>query len=361
MVDRLAGLDGAANCSGSRSARRVWPLASAFTICRGARTTRRGRGVPRSRDGGAAGAANACPTPATARRVESVAAAIEACGRSREPGSTAHALQRAAAAGAARNALDCALWDLEAKRGDRAPAWSSPASPQPRPVVTAYTSASTRPERWRRRRAAQRRTAAPQDQARRRRRYRARSAAVRAAAPRARLIVDANEGWTAATLAADLAPALAELGVELVEQPLPAGDDDGACRHAAPAAGLRRRERATTAADLDRARGPLRRGQHQARQDRRPDRGAGAARRGAGARLRDHGRLHGRHLARHGARRCWSRRAPTSSTSTGRCCSPATASPGCATTAAWSIRRSRRCGADAVNNSPGERPVNAMC
>jgi L-alanine-DL-glutamate epimerase-like enolase superfamily enzyme len=125
-------------------------------------------------------------------------------------------------AGAARNALDCAFWDLEAKRAGK-PAYALAGLPAPRPLVTAYTISLGTPETMAQ--AAQAASARallkiklggtgdPE-----------RIAAVRASAPGAELIVDANEGWTADNLAENLA-ACAAAGVTLVEQPLPAGND----------------------------------------------------------------------------------------------------------------------------------------
>ena len=133
------------------------------------------------------------------------------------------ALQREMPAGAARNALDCAFWDLEAKRAGK-PAFELAGLPAPQPLTTAYTislgSADTMAD------AAAKAAARPLlkiklggkegDPERIR--------AVRNAAPRSQLIVDANEGWTASNLEANLA-ACAQAGVTLIEQPLPATDD----------------------------------------------------------------------------------------------------------------------------------------
>lgn len=124
--------------------------------------------------------------------------------------------------GAARNALDCALWDLQAKRTGR-PVWDLAGLAEPGPAVTAFTISLGPPEAM-----AEAAAAAPGrpllklklggdgDLER--------VAAVRAAAPRARLIVDANEAWTPGHLARFADP-FAGLGVELIEQPLPAGED----------------------------------------------------------------------------------------------------------------------------------------
>jgi L-Ala-D/L-Glu epimerase len=124
--------------------------------------------------------------------------------------------------GAARNALDCALWDWRAKRAGRR-VWELMGLPAPRPVVTAFTLSLDTPEAME---AAARREAGrpvlkiklgtPDDMPR--------LEAVRRGAPGARIIVDANEGWSAA-IYAELAPHLLRLGVVLVEQPLPAGHD----------------------------------------------------------------------------------------------------------------------------------------
>jgi L-alanine-DL-glutamate epimerase-like enolase superfamily enzyme len=124
--------------------------------------------------------------------------------------------------GAARNALDCALWSLEAEQLGR-PVWALAGLPPPRPLVTAYTLSLGEP-------------AAMEAAARRATAYpllklklagegdRERVAAVRRGAPDARLIVDANEAWNERDIA-DEAAALAALGVELVEQPVRAGEE----------------------------------------------------------------------------------------------------------------------------------------
>lgn len=124
-------------------------------------------------------------------------------------------------AGGARNAVDCALWDLEAKSRGRT-IWQL-LGREPRALTTAYTIGLGAPDAMAR-------------EARSRREHPllklkldarqplARLEAVRAARPDARLIVDANGAWSAELLDA-LDPALAALRVELVEQPLPAGAD----------------------------------------------------------------------------------------------------------------------------------------
>ena len=136
---------------------------------------------------------------------------------------TRQALQDVLAPGAARNAVDCALWDLEAKRaGVRV--WDLAGVAAPTPLVTAYTLSLDTPEAMQT--AAARnahrpllkiKLGTPDDMAR--------LEAVRRGAPRTDIIVDANEGWTAEVYT-DLAPHLLRLGVLLVEQPLPAGKDE---------------------------------------------------------------------------------------------------------------------------------------
>ena len=125
-------------------------------------------------------------------------------------------------AGAARNAVDCALWDLEAKRA-RKPVWELAGLEAPGPEITAYTLSLDTPEAMKAQAALHAfrpllkiKLGTPDDIPR--------LEAVRAGAPKSTIIVDANEGWSAEVYA-DLAPHLVRLGVELVEQPLPAGED----------------------------------------------------------------------------------------------------------------------------------------
>jgi L-alanine-DL-glutamate epimerase-like enolase superfamily enzyme len=151
-----------------------------------------------------------------------VAAAISALAPAIARGLDRAELQSALPAGAARNALDCALWDLAAKRAQR-PVHELAGLPPPRACVTAYTISLGSPDVMAA--AAAKAAARPLlkvklGQAGDPQRIRA----VRAAAPRAELIVDANEGWTADNLAENLA-ACAAVGVTLVEQPLPSADD----------------------------------------------------------------------------------------------------------------------------------------
>src|SRR5262245_49663727 len=133
--------------------------------------------------------------------------------------------------GAARNALDCAFWDLEAKQRN-APIHEIAGLPVPHELTTAYTISLDAPDTMAK--AAHRvssrallkiKLGAEGDTAR--------IAAVRAAAPRSTLIVDANEGWNDDNLAANFA-ACAEAGVALIEQPLPQGKDQALGRMKRP-------------------------------------------------------------------------------------------------------------------------------
>ena len=203
-----------------------WPLQRAFTISRGSKTEavvvvaelergeHRGRGeaVPYLRYG---------ETP------EGVAAAIEQMGVGLRNGLDRPGLQSAMPSGAARNALDCAFWDLEAKQTGRA-AHEVAALPAPKPLVTAYTVSLDTPQAM----ADAAASAANRpllkvklgggDDGER-------IAAVRRAAPQAELIVDANEGWSEDDLERNLA-ACAQAGVTLIEQPLPEGRDAALAR-----------------------------------------------------------------------------------------------------------------------------------
>lgn len=198
--------------------RDVFALAQVFTISRGSRTEAKVLTV-RLLDGAHSGWGECVPYARYDETLESVTAQIEGL-----PDTiTRAALYDLLPAGAARNAVDCALWDLEAKRaGQRV--WQLAGLPAPGPELTAYTLSLDTPEKMRAQAAehASRpllkiKLGTPDDMPR--------LEAVRAGAPGARIIVDANEGWSAAVYA-DLAPHLVRLGVELVEQPLPAGEDD---------------------------------------------------------------------------------------------------------------------------------------
>ena len=170
---------------------------------------RRGRGecVPYARYG---------ETPAeVVRAIEAIAAEIEA-------GLDRAELQQRLPPGAARNALDCALWDLDAKTTGQ-PAWQLAGMAMPRPVITAETIALDAPDSM----AATAARLSERPLLKIKVGYHdvvERIGAVRAAAPRARLIVDANESWDLELLQR-VAEMLSALDVEVIEQPLPASQN----------------------------------------------------------------------------------------------------------------------------------------
>jgi len=197
-----------------------WPLERPFTINRGAKTE--AVVVVAELEDGHRGRGEAVPYARYGETPEGAAAAIGALRPALRSGLDRAALQAALPAGAARNALDCALWDLEAKRTGRR-AYQLAALPPPKPLVTAYTISLADPQTMAR--AAECASARPLLKVKLGAANDAeRIAAVRRAAPKAELIVDANEGWSESVLERNLA-ACAEAGVTLVEQPLPQGHD----------------------------------------------------------------------------------------------------------------------------------------
>lgn len=198
--------------------RDVFQLAQVFTISRGSRTEAAVLTVTLS-DGDYVGRGECVPYARYGETLETV---------SREILCLPSVFDRAKLydllpAGAARNAVDCALWDLEAKRAGRR-VWDLAGLAVPKPEITAYTlsldtsaAMQTQAARHAFRPLLKIKLGTPDDMPR--------LEAVRAGAPDARIIVDANEGWSAGVYA-DLAPHLVRLGVQLVEQPLPAGEDD---------------------------------------------------------------------------------------------------------------------------------------
>jgi L-alanine-DL-glutamate epimerase-like enolase superfamily enzyme len=199
-----------------------WPIAGSFAISRG-RKTEAVVVVAELDDGVTRGRGECVPYARYGESVDTVSAAIETMRPRLASGLTRTALQSAMPPGAARNALDCAFWDLEAKRAS-VPVHTLAGLPAPRPLTTAFTISLGEPDEMAK--AANAASArpllkiklgAPGDQER--------IAAVRANAPRATLIVDANEGWNQDDLAENFA-ACARAGVVLIEQPLPENKDD---------------------------------------------------------------------------------------------------------------------------------------
>src|SRR5438477_12628705 len=198
----------------------IWPLKQLFRISRGSRTEARVVVVTVT-DGQHTGRGEGVPIARYNQSVASVLEQIESI--KRENSLDRHRIQQLLPAGAARNALDCALWDLEAKiSGKRA--WELANVLMVPKVETSFTISLDTPEKMAA--AAKANPSAPilklklgGDDV-----DLARVEAVREAAPAARLLIDANESWSPAHYR-KIAPALKRLGVELIEQPFPAETD----------------------------------------------------------------------------------------------------------------------------------------
>jgi len=201
-----------------RVERDVFRLAEVFAISRGSRTEAQVLTV-RLSAGGLQGWGECVPYARYGETLDNVADQVLGL----PSDVTRDSLQDLLPPGAARNAVDCALWDLAAKRAGRR-VWQLAGLDLPGPQITAFTLSLGEPEAMERAAAAQAyrpilkiKLGTPRDMAR--------LEAVRRGAPKSRIIVDANEGWSAEVYA-DLAPHLQRLGVELVEQPLPADADE---------------------------------------------------------------------------------------------------------------------------------------
>ncbi len=200
----------------------TWPIRGAFTISRGAKT-QADIVVAEISDGRQKGRGECVPYPRYGETVSGVMAQINSCADDLKDGMTRDDLQQRLAPGAARNALDCALWDWQAKQTG-VPVWKLAGLARPLPLTTAYTLSLDAPQAMA--------SAAHTAKARPLLKLKLagdaldleRIKAVARAAPDARLIVDANEAWTFETLQA-MAPLLSNLHVDLIEQPLPAGED----------------------------------------------------------------------------------------------------------------------------------------
>ncbi len=207
-----------------------WPLERPFRISRGVKREAVVV-VATVSDGVHSGRGESVPYPRYGESAQSVVATLDALAGALAGGLDRSELAERAPPGAARNALDCALWDLEAKRAGR-PAWDLAGLAKPAPLLTAETIGIDTPAAMGARAAEL--AAAPllkiklDGEA-----VAERVRAVHEAAPAARLVVDPNEGWTFAALRRH-APVLAALGVEMIEQPLPAGEDDALAGYRSP-------------------------------------------------------------------------------------------------------------------------------
>lgn len=199
-----------------------WPIAGTFTISRGSKTSAEVVVVELA-EGKSTGRGECVPYGRYGESIEGVIAEIERHRVALEDGADREKLQKLLPPGAARNAVDCALWDLEAKASGK-PVWKLAGLKQPRDLMTAYTLSLAAP--------AEMAQAAAQNLHRPLLKLKLSGAddldrvrAVSRAAPQSKLIIDANEGWSIEDYRS-LAPKLRELNVILIEQPLPAGDDE---------------------------------------------------------------------------------------------------------------------------------------
>jgi L-alanine-DL-glutamate epimerase-like enolase superfamily enzyme len=228
----------------------AWSLERPFVIARGVRT-QADLVVAEVAQGGVVGRGEGAPIPRYGASVEDCIVAIEALRGEVEAGLDRRGLLAAMRPGAARNALDCALWDLEARAAGTTVS-AMIGAPAPGPQVTAMTVGIDAPQAMGE--AARRLAGFPlikvkvnaEDPA-------AQLEAVRAAAPEPTVIVDANESWDLSLLRA-MQPHLARLRVSLLEQPLPAGQDEQ-LRGFSSAAPICADESCHTAADLPRLAG----------------------------------------------------------------------------------------------------------
>jgi len=199
-----------------------WPIRGSFTISRGAKTVAETVRVE-LHDGGFKGAGECVPYARYGESRDSVIGQIESLRCDIQQGMDRVRLQQTLPPGAARNALDCALWDLQAKMSQHR-VWELLALPAMRPLTTAFTLSLDSPGNMH--------SAALENADRPLLKLKLagegdieRVRAVRQGAPNARLIVDANEGWDFGSYRA-MVPELIQLGVEMIEQPLPAADDE---------------------------------------------------------------------------------------------------------------------------------------
>ncbi len=204
-----------------RVERESFPIRGSFAISRGRKTRSEVVLVELVRDG-QRGRGECVPYARYGESIDSVIDVIESIRTELQAGVDTEQLQRLLPAGAARNAVDCALWDLRAKlAGERV--WTLAGLTEPDPQITAYTLSLESPEIMHEAAVAhadrpllKMKLAGDGDVER--------VAAVAKGAPNAMIIVDANEGWTIEQYH-QMVPQLAQLGVAMIEQPLPAGED----------------------------------------------------------------------------------------------------------------------------------------
>ncbi len=199
-----------------------FPIRGQFAIARGARTESHVVTATIVADG-LQGRGECVPYARYGESIESVLAQIEGVRDAVQAGAGRLELASLLPAGAARNALDCALWDMQAKRTGRR-AWELAGLPSPPVLTTAYTLSLDSPDAMAAAAAAQAARPLLKVKLAGDAMDRERVANIRAAAPMAKLIVDANEGASPDTVQA-LCQAMADLGVAMVEQPVPAGQD----------------------------------------------------------------------------------------------------------------------------------------
>jgi L-alanine-DL-glutamate epimerase-like enolase superfamily enzyme len=204
--------------------REKWPLQGVFRISRGARTESEVIVVEIAGDD-VDGLGECFPYARYGETLDSVTAQIESVAGEIANGMDREGLLSALPPGAARIAIDCALWDFEAKKtGKRA--WELAGLPEPKPVTTVYTLGVDEPEVMGQKANANasrpvlklKMTGDGKDLER--------VALIHENAPNTKLVVDANEGWSVAQYE-EYAPQFAKLGVTMIEQPLPAGKDEG--------------------------------------------------------------------------------------------------------------------------------------
>jgi L-Ala-D/L-Glu epimerase len=207
-----------------------WPFASTFRIAYRTQTVAETVWVELT-DGGLTGRGEGLEVVYHGETIPSMLAQIASVKDALEKGISREELPRLLPPGGARNAVDCALWDLEAKRAGRR-AWDLAGIQTVQPLTTAYTLSMDSPQAMARAAAAVRQyrllklKLAGEDDLERVR-------AVRDARPDVDIIVDANQSWDERQLR-ELTPSLADLGVKLIEQPLPAGKDAALADFASP-------------------------------------------------------------------------------------------------------------------------------